>query len=414
MPIGLGGAGMKSTVAADAANVALYLCFAVAGFFGGSLFNMLGVRKLIVAGSATYCLYAAAAYVAREKDTLESYCVFVLAGALLGIGAASLWTAQGAVMVAYAAPEERGRFIGEFWLIFNLGGFLGGLLQFIINYDGEEATASNGWTYLVFVCVMVSGSAIGWFMIAPPDRVMRSDGVPVTVYPAKPVGKELRDTVTVVKEGAMVLLMPLFLGTNFYYPYVFNCVNASSFTARSRGFNSASYWVSQMLGAVVVGRFLDRTDLCVRARAKLALLGLIIGGICVYSYGAIVEEFSLRFIRRGAALDVISNPGGSLSIISLLVAYGFLESILQAYCYWLLGVLASGNANVSAKYTGFYKAAQSLGAALGWALDTPAVGVSCRSQFWLCGLVFTMGLLPVSHVVRTALRTSGERSVGVE
>ncbi|KAF4711870.1 DUF895 domain membrane protein [Perkinsus olseni] len=407
---GLGGAGMRSTVAADAANVALYLSFAVAGFFGGSLFNLLGVRKLIVSGSATYCLYAAAAYFAKDSDTIQGYSVFVLAGALLGVGAALLWTAQGAVMMAYAAPEERGGYIVEFWLIFNMGGFLGGLLQFIINYSGRETSGSNDWTYLLFVCVMISGTAIGWIMIAPPDRVMRSDGVPVIVPSAKPVGKEIVDTVAVVKEKAMVLLAPLFLGTNFYYTYVFNCVNASTFSARSRGLNSALYWVSQMAGAMAIGRMLDQAKLGVRTRALRALWWLVTGGTGVYIYGAVMEESLLTVVRQGTPLDSVSDAADSWSVVLLLVAYGFLESVLQAYCYWLLGILALGDASVSAKYTGFYKSAQSLGAALGWALDTPAIGLSCRSQFWLCWLVFVVGVLPVYFVIHNTMRTAGERS----
>ncbi|KAF4727360.1 DUF895 domain membrane protein, partial [Perkinsus olseni] len=158
--------------------------------------------------------------------------------------------------------------------------------------------------------------------------------------------------------------------------------------ARSRGLNSALYWVSQMAGAMAIGRMLDQPKLGVRTRALRALWWIIIGGTCVYIYGAFMEESLLTITRQGTPLDSVSNAAGSWSIILLLVAYGFLESVLQAYCYWLLGILAMGDTSVSAKYTGFYKSAQSLGAALGWALDTPAIGVSCRSQFWLCWLVF--------------------------
>ncbi|KAF4675333.1 DUF895 domain membrane protein [Perkinsus chesapeaki] len=408
---GLGGAGMKSTAAANAANVALYLTFAVAGFFGGSLFNSFGVRRLEVVGSATYSLYAAMAYLAKERDSFEAYLAFVLSGALLGVGAALLWTAQGAVMMSYAAPGERGQYIGEFWLVFNLGGFLGGVLQFFINYSGVQTSSSNGWTYFAFVCVMLTGTVIAAVMIVSPDRVVRSDGVPVMVSPAKTVKREILDTVAVVQDKAMLMLAPLFLGTNFYYTYVFNCVNASMFNARSRGLNSALYWTSQMTGALAIGKLLDQSRFAARTRALQALWLLIVVGTGVYVYGMCVEEYIIAPRRGDISLDLISDPSSSVGIIVLLVAYGLLESVLQAYCYWLLGVLAAGDTSASAKYTGFYKSAQSLGAALGWALDTPSIGISCHGQFWLSWLVFTIGLAPIFLVIKRNLRHGAERSL---
>jgi hypothetical protein len=41
-----------------------------------------------------------------------------------------LWTAQGAVMMGYPNEHEKGRYISIFWVIFNLGGVIGGLVGF--------------------------------------------------------------------------------------------------------------------------------------------------------------------------------------------------------------------------------------------------------------------------------------------
>ena len=46
-------------------------------------------------------------------------------GAVLGICAGLLWTAQGSLMLAYPTESQKGRFIGIFWSMFNLGGVVG-------------------------------------------------------------------------------------------------------------------------------------------------------------------------------------------------------------------------------------------------------------------------------------------------
>jgi MFS family permease len=49
----------------------------------------------------------------------------IAAGAILGICAGLLWTAQGSIMMAYPTEAQKGRFISIFWAIFNLGGVVG-------------------------------------------------------------------------------------------------------------------------------------------------------------------------------------------------------------------------------------------------------------------------------------------------
>ena len=49
----------------------------------------------------------------------------IAAGAILGICAGMLWTAQGSLMLAYPTEQEKGKFIGIFWTVFNLGSVVG-------------------------------------------------------------------------------------------------------------------------------------------------------------------------------------------------------------------------------------------------------------------------------------------------
>jgi hypothetical protein len=49
----------------------------------------------------------------------------IAAGAILGICAGLLWTAQGSLMLAYPTEAQKGKYIGVFWSIFNLGSVVG-------------------------------------------------------------------------------------------------------------------------------------------------------------------------------------------------------------------------------------------------------------------------------------------------
>lgn len=59
------------------------------------------------------------------------------AGAILGICAGLLWTAQGSLMLAYPTEIQKGRFISVFWAIFNLGGVVGASVSLGTNFHSQ-------------------------------------------------------------------------------------------------------------------------------------------------------------------------------------------------------------------------------------------------------------------------------------
>ena len=58
-------------------------------------------------------------------------------GAILGICAGLLWTAQGSLMMAYPTEGQKGVFVGVFWAIFNLGGVVGSSVALGENIGSE-------------------------------------------------------------------------------------------------------------------------------------------------------------------------------------------------------------------------------------------------------------------------------------
>jgi hypothetical protein len=61
----------------------------------------------------------------------------IAAGAILGICAGLLWTAQGSLMLSYPTETQKGRFIGIFWSIFNLGSVVGASVSLGLNFNSN-------------------------------------------------------------------------------------------------------------------------------------------------------------------------------------------------------------------------------------------------------------------------------------
>jgi len=61
----------------------------------------------------------------------------IAAGAILGICAGLLWTAQGSLMLSYPTEIQKGRFISIFWSIFNLGGVVGASVSLGLNFKSN-------------------------------------------------------------------------------------------------------------------------------------------------------------------------------------------------------------------------------------------------------------------------------------
>ncbi len=122
---GMGGGGQINALAANNANTALYSTFAVVGFFAGTITNRLGVKTALSFGGLGYCIYVSS-FLCYNHTRNNGFVIF--SGALLGVCAGLLWTAQGAIMMSYPPEGSKGKYISWFWMIFNLGAVIGSLV----------------------------------------------------------------------------------------------------------------------------------------------------------------------------------------------------------------------------------------------------------------------------------------------
>ncbi|KAJ1983086.1 hypothetical protein H4R33_004899 [Dimargaris cristalligena] len=392
----MGGGGQVDDTTGTNANVALYTAFAVFGLLGGGVNNVLGPRITIFLGGLTYALYSGSFL---HYNHTKQPAFTIASGGILGIGAGLLWAAQGSLMMAYPTEDRKGTYIAIFWIIFNLGGVLGGLIPFGLNYNSTAASVNDG-TYIGFLVLQVFGAALA-FALAPPARVIKEDGTHVTIEKEPNPLKEGLKVLKLFTNKWMLILTPAFFATNFFYTYQFNCINGVLFNVRTRGFNSVFYWAAQMLGAYAFGHLLDNRHYNRRKRGILGLVVVLFGFTAVWLGGLFLQ---LQYTRETPA-TALYNPHNTIDFkdasrftgpFFLYLFYGMMDAVFQAYCYWLMGTL-SNDATQLSRYAGYYKGVQSAGGAVAWRID--AVGTSFLAQFIANWALLTVSIPLMAPVV---------------
>eukprot|EP01056_Protomagalhaensia_sp_Gyna25_P005164 Protomagalhaensia_sp_Gyna_25__5163@NODE_60_length_5841_cov_193_739573_g44_i0_p2_GENE_NODE_60_length_5841_cov_193_739573_g44_i0NODE_60_length_5841_cov_193_739573_g44_i0_p2_ORF_typecomplete_len502_score83_04UNC93/PF05978_16/7e25UNC93/PF05978_16/2_2e03UNC93/PF05978_16/31MFS_1/PF07690_16/6_1e20MFS_1/PF07690_16/5_8e02PUCC/PF03209_15/5_8e02PUCC/PF03209_15/0_0038_NODE_60_length_5841_cov_193_739573_g44_i032984803 len=390
---GLGAAGGANPEWANKANTALYACFAVFGYFGGAFFNIFGNRVLLCAGGITYAFYALGMWLAGNYD--GAGWVSVLAGVILGIGAGIFWTAQGAMMMAYSTLHNKGKYISTFWVLFNIGGVAGGIIQFAVNYHNEIESANTA-SYFTFVALMALGSFAVPLVIVSPEKVKKVDGTQVEFTKGNNAIDEIKGALKVVTNKYMLLLTVFFIASNWFYTYQFNFVNGSLFTIRTRGFNAALYWAAQMLAAYVIGILMDAESMSKRSRAVATWAFVTVSFAVTWALTMWVQygfeggyDKDWPLAEHGELIDFKDSKRGGLLIFSY-VTMGWSDAALQAFAYWIMGAVAGADTGLAARFAGYYKGVQSAGAAVAWGLD---LRILYRYQMWIGFIMWGVGTI---------------------
>jgi len=390
---GLGAGGQVDSTTSANANSALYATFAVAAFFSGSISNKLGPRLTLLMGSAGYPLYIGSFLAVNIHTHAQSF--VIAAGAVLGVCAGLLWTAQGSLMLAYPTEQQKGRYIGVFWTIFNIGAVVGASVSLGQNFHSTANSVGNG-TYIGFLVLTLLGVVIPFLMVNPNDMI-RTDGTKVTT-PRHPSWKvELLGLwITLRTDPLVILLFPMFLASNWFYAWQFNEYNGALFNIRARSLNNLVYWLSQIVGSISIGILLDQRSLSRRLRAFSGWTILLVMVFIVHIWAFFYQK---QYTRASIPpdtnkMDIFDH--GYAGRIMLYIFCGLLDAMWQTTAYWIMGAMSNDPAKL-AHFTGFYKSIQSAGAAGIWRAD--AVKIPFMNVFistWVllgAGLVFAFPMI---------------------
>ncbi|SAM05317.1 hypothetical protein [Absidia glauca] len=363
---GMGGAGQADTTAADNSATALAVTFTLCSLIGAPLFNIFGHRVLIPAAGLTYVLYVGAFLSPSSAFT-------IVAGAILGVGAGCLWTAQGAIMVSYPNESEKGKAFAIFWGVFNLGGTVGACVALGNEWSAGEASHVQQSTYYAFIVIMTVGACIGALLL-PANKVIRNDGSQVSLHKYSNWKREAIEVLKLFADWRMLVMIPLMISSNWFYTYQQQAYNGGGyFNIRARALNNLVYWAMQILGAGAFGWMLDLKALGNRKRRAYIGNTVVIVVLGALWIGAIFIQ--QRFTRDSVnvtlhpdfvKMDVWTPGFGPLCLEYAL--FGMADSIYQGFVYWLLGTMTNDTER-SARYVGFYKTIQNTGNAIASQID---------------------------------------------
>ncbi|CAG8631751.1 7973_t:CDS:2, partial [Acaulospora morrowiae] len=389
---GLGGGGQLDTRVASNANVALYTTFSIGGLLAGPIVNKFGPSISMALGGTTYAIYSGSLlYFNHERGELFP----VFAGAILGLGAALLWTGQGAIMLSYPFEENKGKYIGLFWIIFNLGGVLGSIVPIALNWNSEAGSVNDG-TYIGFIILMGLGAILA-LVLLPPSKVYHDNGQHVIIQKYPRWRTEVFEVLKLFLNWKILLLSPMFIASNWFYAYQFNDVNAFYFNIRTRAFNNLWYWAAQIVGAAIFGKFLDIKALSRRNRGLIGLLILAITVMAIWIGGLV---FQLTYKREDKVTPMDLYDPGYFPKLLLYILYGMNDAMYQCYAYWVMGALTN-DATILARFSGYYKAVQSAGGAASWRID--AVNTGFLEQLIICWSLLAVSL-PCTFAVVLGLK----------
>ncbi|KAI0104015.1 hypothetical protein GGR51DRAFT_561391 [Nemania sp. FL0031] len=252
---GIGGSGQVDPTVAANANVALLsTTAATALFIAGPIFSWVGPRICFLIGGWTYALYTGSLL---HFNHYADGAFVIASGAILGIGASFIWIVQGAIMTTYVEESQKGRAIAVFWIIFNLGGGIGSLVSFGLNYHSKSGTVTDS-TYIALLAVMVFGYFLGFF-ICSPSRIRLAQLHNSVETEKRGIKGTIVMAVKTLTRWRVACMIPLFFSANVFYSYQQNEVNGRTFNIRTRSLNSALYWIAQLNLWRLIFPFLERS-----------------------------------------------------------------------------------------------------------------------------------------------------------
>jgi MFS family permease len=417
---------------------AVYASFTVACLFAPSVANKIGSRFTMFLGILGYAALVAASFLYfLYGDKMGP--VVVAGGVILGCGAALLWTGQGRLLLQYAAEAERinntstkiqsGTLMGVFWAVFQCSSLVGGTISFI--YYSHKPSGSV-ILYTIFLAFILLG-ALSTQLLLPPSmlqsshdhkRVVENGQVVDTseetmllhaaTHPLQieePNTHELLSdeswlqqatkTLSIFFTKPMLNLSILFFYTGFNQPYQQATFGNRFFTKRTIGAELIVFHLMEIVGALYCGRALDGNSTAEKNKEESESGGETASGRHRSAVSCIVLFVIVNTVGNALAFFqeylVLKNGTEALDILDVrsfwpslaFACWGFADSQIQVYCYWLIGTqYSSGDDHCRA--VGFYKCIQSLGVSIGFYL-TPLSRLSALTQLWISSGVYVIG-----------------------
>ncbi|KAI1651106.1 MFS general substrate transporter [Daldinia loculata] len=394
---GLGAGGAAEPYAVSAANALVYGLFSIVCVAAGAINNRIGLPYGLALGAIGYPLYGAGLYTNNVNATTW----FMLFGsALCGISAGFFWAAEAAIIIGYPSPKDRAFYLAIWQSAKAAGPIVGGAINLGLNAQRSSAGSVGSATYIVFIAIMCLGLPIA-LCLSPASKVWRQDGTRVVVHKEATWGAEFRAVGKLLISRRVLLLLPAFFISYFYNGFVSTWLT-KYFTVRSRAFSSFFTNFAGIFSSFIVAALLDRQNIHIRTRARIAFTAIITILIGTWIWATILQK---RFYDAPVSPVFDWFKGGFGSAYALVFFWTFGGQAFQQFLYWLVGQYATDLSSLS-HHTGILRGVEALGQTVAWAMQSEGNA----NHFASIGLNFGLTLLcvPFTWIVLSELDHSHE------
>lgn len=374
----------------------IYAVFAFCNWLAPSYIAVTGPRIAIITGACCYVLFIASFFYPHGALL---YCM----SAVVGVGAALIWTGHGQYLTENSTSETMSRNAGIFWAIFQMSQFAGNLFVFFVFV---KETIEKEQRIVVFgglTGVAVIGTVVLFVLRRTPKRLSLGEAEGVSN-----ADKELRlpelkhekplllawhafvDSIRLFLTKNMLLLSLTFIYTGleltFYSGVYSSCIGFVKAMGVERkrfvGLSGIFIGVGEVVGGAVFGILASKIS------HKCGGWPVVITGLIVHLFAFISIFLNLPndapFGNTDSKAFIVSSP--YLALVGSL-ALGFGDACYNTQVYSLLGVLF---ANESAPAFALFKFCQSIAAAISFFYSKGA-GLHIQLAILLVAMIFGTG-----------------------
>lgn len=247
-------------------------------------------------------------------------------------------------MMAYPPEKSKGKYIGVFWMIFNLGAVIGGLVPLGQNIHAKTKVTVSDGTYIGLMILSIIGFLLTMALVNPKN-VIRDDGSKIIMMKNPTWRTEIFGLWEVfLTDPYIVLMFPMFFASNWFYTYHFNDYNGAIFNTRTAALNNVLYYVMQIIAALVFGYILDIQSIRRTTRAKGVWVVLFVLTFVIWGGGYKVQTtYNRKEVEAGLATPddpsddyptIDWQDGKYIGDMFLYMFYGFYDAAWQTSVYW--------------------------------------------------------------------------------
>ncbi|CEL09606.1 hypothetical protein ASPCAL12741 [Aspergillus calidoustus] len=218
-------------------------------------------------------------------------------------------------------------------------------------------------TYIPLIAIAACGPFIA-LLLSNPEKVIRRDGVKIQTKKQPNAWEEAKKVFSAVQRREMLLLTPLFIFSQWFLSYKGN-FTAVYHSVRGRALTSFTGAFAGIAGTFAMGVFLDSTRLSKSAKFRWAFIVVYTLYTLVWLWYTVVQWY----YEKTAPVGLDWAQGEFYASFLLMLADGFVDHAFQTFMYALVGSLTE-NVDELERYTGYMKAVNTGGAALGYAVQT--------------------------------------------